>query len=194
MSRKKRKDPRVRYECPLIWPAGWKRNDARTEAKFTTGFEIAVEQLVREMRLMDVRTFILSSDVDPEDDFERVVPDDPGVVVYFTLEGRMRSVPVDAYTTPQANLKAAADVIAALRVMARHKTVLLDVVMEDEAPAHVSHGWWSTLGVDRNASMETIKRARDELALKHHPDRGGTAEKMRVIQDAYVAAKLERRA
>lgn len=44
-----------------------------------------------------------------------------------------------------------------------------------------------TLGLDPGASLEEIKSAYRALAMQHHPDHGGTVEKMREINAAYAA-------
>lgn len=44
---------------------------------------------------------------------------------------------------------------------------------------------YQTLGVNRNATPEEIKKAYRSLAMKHHPDRGGDVNKFKEIQTAY---------
>jgi DnaJ-class molecular chaperone len=44
---------------------------------------------------------------------------------------------------------------------------------------------YQTLGVDRNAAADEIKRAYRKLASQHHPDKGGDKTKFQEIQSAY---------
>jgi len=44
---------------------------------------------------------------------------------------------------------------------------------------------YQTLGVDRNATPDEIKRAYRKLASQHHPDKGGDKTKFQEIQSAY---------
>jgi DnaJ-class molecular chaperone len=44
---------------------------------------------------------------------------------------------------------------------------------------------YQTLGVDRNATADEIKRAYRKLASQHHPDRGGNTQTFQGIQSAY---------
>ena len=46
---------------------------------------------------------------------------------------------------------------------------------------------YETLGVDKTASAEAVRNAYKDLALKHHPDRGGDATRWGEIQRAYDA-------
>ena len=45
--------------------------------------------------------------------------------------------------------------------------------------------YYKTLGVDKSASKEDIKKAFRKLAHEHHPDKGGNAEKFKEVSEAY---------
>lgn len=45
--------------------------------------------------------------------------------------------------------------------------------------------YYSTLGINRNASQEEIKKAYRKMAMQHHPDRGGDEKKFKQISEAY---------
>jgi DnaJ-class molecular chaperone len=45
--------------------------------------------------------------------------------------------------------------------------------------------YYSTLGVNRNATDDEIKKAYRSMAMKHHPDRGGDEKKFKEIEEAY---------
>jgi curved DNA-binding protein len=47
--------------------------------------------------------------------------------------------------------------------------------------------YYKTLGIDRNASAEDIKKAYRRLASKNHPDKGGSTEEFQRLQAAYDA-------
>ena len=51
---------------------------------------------------------------------------------------------------------------------------------------------YETLGVDKTASAEAVRNAYKDLALKHHPDRGGDATRWAEIQRAYDALSERR--
>jgi len=45
--------------------------------------------------------------------------------------------------------------------------------------------YYKILGIGKNANQEEIKKAYRSLAMKHHPDRGGDANKFKEIEEAY---------
>ena len=47
---------------------------------------------------------------------------------------------------------------------------------------------WQVLGVERGASKAAISERYRELAMEHHPDRGGDSARMATINAAYREA------
>lgn len=50
---------------------------------------------------------------------------------------------------------------------------------------------YTTLGVNKQATLDEIKKAYRKLASQHHPDKGGSKEKFQEIQSAYAALSNE---
>ena len=51
--------------------------------------------------------------------------------------------------------------------------------------AAAGRDFYKVLGIDRGADDRTLKKAYRSLALKHHPDKGGSEEKFAEISQAY---------
>lgn len=49
--------------------------------------------------------------------------------------------------------------------------------------------YYGVLGVDKHASQREIDRAHKRQAAKHHPDRGGSEERMKSVNEAYGVLK-----
>ncbi len=49
----------------------------------------------------------------------------------------------------------------------------------------MSKDYYKTLGINKDASKEDIKKAFRKLAHEHHPDKGGNAEKFKEVSEAY---------
>jgi len=49
----------------------------------------------------------------------------------------------------------------------------------------VEKDYYSILGAGKTTSQEEIERLYKRLAMRHHPDRGGDAEEMKAINEAY---------
>ena len=45
--------------------------------------------------------------------------------------------------------------------------------------------YYAILGAGKTASQDEIERLYKRLAMQHHPDRGGDAEEMKAINEAY---------
>ena len=50
---------------------------------------------------------------------------------------------------------------------------------------------YNTLGVDKSATQQEIKKAYRKLSMKYHPDKGGNEEKFKEIADAYAIVGTE---
>ena len=49
--------------------------------------------------------------------------------------------------------------------------------------------YYAVLGVDKDASQIVIDRSYKRMAAKHHPDRGGSEERMKLLNEAYGVLK-----
>ena len=49
--------------------------------------------------------------------------------------------------------------------------------------------YYAVLGVDKDASQVEIERSYKRMASKHHPDRGGSEERMKLLNEAYAVLK-----
>jgi DnaJ family protein A protein 2 len=49
----------------------------------------------------------------------------------------------------------------------------------------MSYKLYEALGVERNASIDEIKKAYRKSAMQHHPDKGGNEAKFKEITNAY---------
>ena len=50
---------------------------------------------------------------------------------------------------------------------------------------------WGILGLRRGASLSDVKAQHRKLAVQHHPDRGGSADKMAEVNQAYEAVQKD---
>jgi hypothetical protein len=193
---------RLLERYPLTWPEGRPRTRTRRASRFELGFVDARDRLLDELRRLGARDVVISSNVPLRRDGLPVAdarePADPGVAVYFERRVGDRSVPFviacDTYNRVKANLRAIGLTVEALRSIERHgASELLEQAFTGFAalpPAQLADPpWWVVLGVDQNADMDTIRGARNLLALAHHPDRGGDAERMAQINRAYERAQ-----
>ena len=53
--------------------------------------------------------------------------------------------------------------------------------------------YYKTLGVEKNASQDEIKKAFRKLAHQHHPDKGGDEKKFKEASEAYQTLSDEKK-
>lgn len=185
---------------PLAWPASWPRVTRRMRARFAGhSMERGIRQVYRELRLMEVPDWnvIISSNVELRLDglprSNRRPPSDPGVAVYFRLDGEPHVLACDKWDKPEHNLWAIAKHIEALRAQDRWGVGTLKQAFTGykALPAPGDDGpWWAVLGFEHEP--ETLEQAHAQyrrLSIKAHPDSGGTEAEFKALNEAYAAAQ-----
>jgi len=186
---------------PLEWPAGWERTKIRLGSRFRTTFSVARKGLFAELDRLGARNVVLSTNNelkangDPRHD--RRPPEDPGVVVYFTRNGKQQCIPCDRWDTVCDNMHAIAMTIDALRGIERWGSgKMIDAAFHGfkalPAATITPLQWWQVLNVSSNAPAEEVTAAYRKLAMLNHPDRGGDVQAMTRINTAYDDFKRER--
>jgi len=111
-------------------------------------------------------------------------PEDCGVALYFSLDGRPYVLACDRWASVAENIAAIAAHIDALRGQERWGVADLRQAFAGHtalpAPGQsATENWWQVLGVRRDAPIVVIENAWRALAPAAHPDRnGGSHEAM----------------
>lgn len=144
-------------------------------------------------------TIIISSDLALRNDglprSGQREPDDPGIAVYFNLDGQQQCIPCDVYTRIADNLAAAADCLESLRTLERHDAGLMRAAFTGFAQlaspgAMGAPHWRAVLHTDSNDPAE-VKQAYRRAQRAAHPDRGGSSELFHRVQQAWEQAQEE---
>jgi hypothetical protein len=185
---------------PLYWPLQHPRTSSRRPARFLVDFVTARDDLLRELGLLSARDVVISSNVPIRRDGLPGAPDrepaDPGVAVYFTRKGRPFVIACDQFDRVRWNLRAIGATIEALRSIERHGTTsMLEQAFSGFAAlpaASAPKPWREVLGLlPGPCDAETVRSRVRELARVHHPDVGGSAQRMAEINAAADAALME---
>lgn len=189
---------------PLQWPEGWKRMQSyqRKTATFSrqgkalTVFD-GVQRVLDELQRLGVHQddVVVSTNLQTRLDglprSNQARPGDPGVCVYWRKSPKepMRCMAVDRYDEVQDNLAAVAATLEAMRSIERHGgAAILDRAFTGfaalPAPVGGKRDWWTVLDLPSNATDAEIRHAYVRLALIHHPDKGGDAQRMAEINRA----------
>lgn len=181
---------------PLSWPHAFPRAKYREDGRFKTGLPAAIENVHGSLKLFAADSgkkldgLVISSNVS----LGAHAPSDPGVAVWLVWDGLQVCIPVDRYRSVASNLQAIHHIIEARRVELRHGTLALvratfQGFLALPAPA-VKH-WTAVLSLPLDAKREDVKAAYRRLASLHHPDRGGSADKMAELNAAHERAMQE---
>lgn len=193
---------------PLAWPDGWPRAKHRKDGPYKVSTEVALSELLDDLRLMGARHVVVSSNVPLRRDGTMYRGDhsdshmpDPGVAVYWDdRDGRSLVAACDCWRTVRENVRALGLTISALRAIDRAgASHLLERAFTGFKRLPAASDCWRVLGLDgstlRHGSASTavaaIGAAHQALARKHHPDRGGSTERMTEINVARDEALRE---
>jgi hypothetical protein len=192
---------------PLEWPLGKPRTKWRSSSKFRDlAFGKARDDLFRALKNFAASDVVLSTNIPlrldgiPYSGWRQ--PEDPGVAVYFSLRGEKYSDPrryyaiaCDAYRKVEENMRALVHTIEAMRTIERHgSSQLLEQAMSGftALPPPADPGsWWAVLGFATKPNLAQAKTRWRELVAEHHPDRGGSHERMQRLNAAMSAAERE---
>lgn len=120
-------------------------------------------------------------------------PRDPGVAVYFKLDGKDRVIPCDMYLRIEDNMAAIAATLEALRTIERHGSQMFEAAFTGfdalPSPDHLlGRSWRDVLDYYGN-SLAECEMSYMILRKFAHPDHGGTNERFHELQTAWAQAQ-----
>lgn len=189
---------------PLSWPEQWPRTNPSNRAVSRFGVRtvaVAFSFLIAEVKRLAPGQCFMSSNIPrtkqgegpPLSNYKQ--PTDPGVAVYFALNGKPVCLACDKWVHVEDNIWSIAKHIEALRGQDRWGVGTLEQAFRGYmALPGIGQAsginWWEVLGVPVNADETLIKEAYRLLAKKHHPDmKNGERERWDRIQQAYEQAE-----
>jgi hypothetical protein len=158
---------------------------------------VALKRLQEELDHIGARYPVVSSNLETRlDGLPRSgarEPKDPGVAVYFQLNGKPVCMPCDTYQMVAHNIAAVAAHIEATRKIERHGVASIAEMFSGFVALPPSHRpWWEVLELQPHASLDAISAQYRALAARRHPDRGGSHEAMAEINRARDEALKEK--
>lgn len=182
---------------PLYWPEYRKRTSFPQSSAFTTTFGQARDNLFHELRLLNARSIILSTNVELNRSglpyAKSKVPFDRGVAVYFKYKDNDMCFACDKYAAVKDNIQAIRKTIKALRGIARWGTGdMMEQAFKgfQALPDFSKRTCFDVLNCHSGASLDEIKQSFRRLSKIHHPDmEGGDVEKFTEINNAFEEAK-----
>jgi len=209
---------------PLQWPQGWPRTEpgSRKRAQFgqmkqgrygkgALSIAQATRRVMQEISaytkrgrvwripldqvVISTNLTVRKSDGLPKSG--QRTPEDPGVAVYFELDGKNQVIPCDKYDRIADNLAAVAATLESLRALERHGTGIMERAFTgfEALPSPEQAGgiaWRTVLEVPQSAGLEEARRAYLLLRSRYHPDKpDGSVHQFEQIQNAWALAQQE---
>lgn len=186
---------RPTFRSPLDWPSGWNRTtEKRTPSRYSIKPGKAVQDLVKELRLMGAEGVVITSDMPvringsgPYVGALTELREDTGVAIYFFHAGRRCVIACDRWALPWENIRAVGLAVAALRSIERcgaSEIINRAYAGFSALPAPSDSACWDVLGVAQGSDEATVAKAYRALAKKLHPDHGGSVEAMAKLNAA----------
>lgn len=200
---------------PLKWPTHRQRRSQsmRKRAKFSRETDNgrytqkkqlsvadALSRLQSEIDAIGGRYPVISSNVEVRlDGLPRSgqrEPDDPGVCLYFDLNGKPMALPCDTYDRVADNIAAIAAHMEATRKIERHGVATVSEMFAgfEALPApSIKRRWREVLDIVTSGpiTVDNIELAYKRLAKRRHPDMGGSHEEMAELNRAREEALRE---
>lgn len=184
---------------PLTWPKEWPRTKSPAKSAFKTTLAGALKNVEDSVRLFasdsehKVEGLVISSNVT----LGAQNPADSGVALYFTWDGISTCIAVDRYRRVEENLQAIHHVIEAERTKLRHGGLnLVRAAFRGYAalppPSSSKRPWRQVLELGQAShTNKEIEEQYRRLAKRHHPDNGGSVEKMSELSAAIAEFRKE---
>lgn len=187
---------RLTAEYPLSWPEGWPRTDASKRGYLAGGdhpnsqhWDLVTHRVSEEFRLLGASNVVLTSNQPIRRDglpyaAKRRI-DDPGVSVYFTVDGESLVIAQDRFLDMTDNMRSISLAIEGMRRMQRHGGQhIMQRAFRGFTALPPPKPWHEVLGVAPDAPKSSIEGAYRKLAMTCHPDHGGSVEAMAAITAA----------
>lgn len=183
---------------PLAWPPAFPRSKSTEKGAFRTTLTAALRNVEDSLKRFSgdsgkrLGDLVISSNVT----LGQMKPSDPGVSVWFVWDGLQVCIPVDRYSSVEANLQAIHHIIEARRVEMRHGTLALvraSFAGFAALPAPAARSWRGVLGFASfdGLSAAVVEARFKKLAKVSHPDAGGSTEAMAELNRARDEALKE---
>lgn len=198
---------------PLEWPKDWPRTDTwhrRSGTQFQCTPSTALADLRAALAALSVQYATVSSWLAVSRangslrlDAASVRLDDPGVVLSFVRQEREYVLARDAFVTPFANLRSIGLALKGLAAIERHGgSTIFDrafggfAALPPPQKPPQERTWREVLGMEEARGPAVVLLAGAEavyrqMARKAHPDSGGSAEAMALLNRAIEAARSE---
>lgn len=181
---------------PLVWPDGLPRTERKAPSQFRTSLSAAINNVQKSLAAFGNDTGKRVGEVSVTSNVGGIAfeaPKDTGVAIWFVWEGAQRCIAVDRYPKVEDNLQAIHHILEARRTEMRHGG--LHIVRQTfkgfvalPAPEGVKP-WREVLGLAGPVTKDDIDKAYRAKAADAHPDRGGSAEAMQLLNRARQEAK-----